>query len=228
MIKIIRGKCPPLLASGDTLDNKKCHDEVVGTLHKRQYGKCCYCEKEISTSGNEQAIEHYKPKAPNKFPELENTWENLLHACADCNGKKGQQFPVDENDDPLIIDPSSENSDPEDHLKFHVDDNEITTFGGVSPRKDSNFDDTTIRILGLDLVTRRRDRARYHTKLLEKFIEIYFEQDEITKQQKIRMFEMTLSANNKYAAFAREFARFKKMDSSDYGVRIPRGAQILQ
>lgn len=228
MIKIDRSRseCPKLLREGSRWDSQNCHAEIVEALHIMQHGKCCYCEKKISTSGNEQSIEHYKPKAPNKFPELENTWENLLHACADCNGKKGQRFPTDENDDPLIIDPSSGGDiDPEEHLKFDVDDNDELTFGRISARNNSQYGENTIRYIDLDLAKRRRDRTEPFNKLYSAYLEIVTATDEITKTQKVRAFEGLLGANNKYAAFAREFARFKKLDSR-FGVRIPRGAEV--
>lgn len=146
MIKInrCRCECPDILESGGDIDNINCHKEVVKALHKMQFGKCCYCEKYINQEGHGQAIEHFRPKASNKFPELKNEWSNLLHACTDCNGKKLHRFPIDQNGNPLIIDPSDPDIDPEEYLHFYVDDTELLTFGGVKPKDNKEKGHVTI------------------------------------------------------------------------------------
>ncbi|MHC4334785.1 MAG: HNH endonuclease family protein [Planctomycetota bacterium] len=224
MINIRRCACPSTLSQGYTLADKCCKKEVVLALHGMQHGKCCYCEKEIATEGQEQAIEHFRPKAPDRFPELENTWTNLLHACSCCNGWKWSHFPTDRNGNPLLLDPSDLDVDPEDDLEFHTDDEDDLNWGRVSPRNGSPLGDKTIEIVGLDKVNKRRERVAEYNKLFAAYVEIKNAQDEITKRQKIAAFEAMLSANNAHAGFARAFARNKRLDSR-FEVRIPVGAE---
>jgi uncharacterized protein (TIGR02646 family) len=202
-----------MLTSGGDIDNPACHKKVVEKLHTMQHGKCCYCEKKIDTVGNEQAIEHIRPQAQNQFPQLKNEWANLLHACANCNGKKKNQFPVDASNNPLIINPSEPLIDPEDHFDFEVDDEEVS-FGRIKAKSNFAQAEKTIEVIGLDLVARRHDRCSIYIDLYKAYIEIVRAQaeDEITKGQKIQAFEAMLGANSPYAAFARVFARKKNLD----------------
>lgn len=50
---------------------------------------CSYCERVISTN---LAVEHIEPKkGPYAKPHLENSWENFLLSCVNCNSKKGSK-----------------------------------------------------------------------------------------------------------------------------------------
>lgn len=74
-----------------------------------KYQNCMLCER------NEAAdVEHFKPKS--KFKAATYEWLNLLYACSTCNRHKGEQFPVDAQNAPLLIDPSIE--DPWHFLTF--------------------------------------------------------------------------------------------------------------
>ena len=229
MIKINRADCPSMLAIGRDIDNKACHKEVVKILHIMQHGKCCYCEKKIDTEGNGQAIEHIRPKAQDKYPELKNEWTNLLHSCVDCNGKKSSQFPVDAKNNPLIINPSEPSIDPsvdpENHFDFEIDDEDDSTFGRIKAKGNSAQAEKTIEVIGLDLVARRRDRCSIYIDLYKAYIEIVQADDEVTKGQKIQAFEAMLGANNPYAAFARAFARKKNLIER-FNIRILQGAEV--
>ena len=94
-----------------------------------QHRKCCYCEKIIDLrdkfpdddnlvngSHVEKHVEHFRPKGKEEYRHLTNDWNNLLLACNTCNVHKGQKFEVDECGDPLCIDPSNPDINPEDHL----------------------------------------------------------------------------------------------------------------
>lgn len=200
---------------------------VVDALSVMQHGKCCYCEKYIGTSGHDRAVEHFRPKSKDMFPELKNTWSNLLHACAACNGKKWKHFPRDKHGDVLIIDPSDPAIAPEDHLEFNVNDEDDLNFGRVSGKDGSELGDETIKKIGLDGVEWRRDRTAGYNRLYSAYVEILEARDDTTRTQKVRAFEMRLGANNEHAAFARAFARAKNLDTR-YGVRIPFGAEVAE
>lgn len=78
-------------------------------LQQASHGKCMYCESRVSHVyfGD---VEHIRPKAQGKYPELEFEWSNHGYCCARCNNAKNDQF---DNDCPLI-DPYSE--DPNIYL----------------------------------------------------------------------------------------------------------------
>ncbi len=223
MIKIDRDRveCPVILVNGGDVENQKCRREVVDALQVMQYGKCCYCEKDIS---NEGEIEHFRPKEKNKYPHLKNEWTNLFHVCGGCNRKKSFKFRLDENGDPLFIDPSDPNIDPEDHLRFNVDDDD-PNFGEVKYKDNSRNGDYTIKAIGLDRIPYRRERSKWHKEIYAAFIDIRVAPNDFTKAQKIQALENMLKANNPYAAFARTWARYKKLDSV-YGVTIPQGSEV--
>lgn len=101
MIKISRPKCPYPIA----LDNRNYKHQINKTaLKEASYDKCMYCESKISHIDHAH-VEHFKPKAADKFPELEFSWENLGYACPKCNNNKSDKF----HDDCPYIDPYSEN-----------------------------------------------------------------------------------------------------------------------
>ena len=222
MIKIKRDKCPLRLSKGYKLSNEGCKSEVVETLHQMQYGKCCYCERKINKTGHDQAIEHYKPKS--EFPELENTWENLLQACSCCNGDKLAKFPTDENGLPLLIDPSESNINPEDHFEFDLNDEDNLVFGRIKQKNKSRRGQITIEAIGLDKPNRRCIRVSIYKDLYTAYIDIIRASDDTTRQQKVKSFDSLLAPNSEFAAFARAFARYKKLDSR-FGVTIPNGLE---
>nr|MBC8481094.1 hypothetical protein [Planctomycetota bacterium] len=104
------------------------------------------------------------------------------------------------------------------------DENDLV-FGAIRPKLDSESADNTIEIIGLDLPFRRYERVSGYKDLFTAYMDIKNASDPIEKQQKIRAVEGLLGANNKYAAFARAFARYKRLDSR-FGVRIPVGAEV--
>jgi len=98
--------------------NKK---EVKDALIKMFNGKCAYCESKITTVAYGE-IEHFFPKS--LYPDLTFVWKNLLLACSICNNAahKGTKFPLDDQGNPLLIDPTDGITDPNRHLEFVWDD----------------------------------------------------------------------------------------------------------
>jgi len=101
MIKLTRPDCPYPIALGRS-DYK--HSINKQALKKANSDKCMYCESKISHIDFAH-IEHFKPKADDKFPELEFTWNNLGYACPKCNNKKSDNF----HSELPYVDPYSEN-----------------------------------------------------------------------------------------------------------------------
>ena len=94
------------------------HAEVKTALVDMFHGKCVYCESKVTVVTYGQ-IEHFYPKG--QYVERTFQWENLLLSCDLCNNAhhKGTKFPLDGNNDPLLIDPTSVG--PEAHLVFSWD-----------------------------------------------------------------------------------------------------------
>ena len=108
MIKLNRPECPNPAA----LDNHTYNDaQNKSALRDAAYGKCMYCESKIDHIAHAH-VEHIKPKAPDKYPELAYEWSNLGYACPVCNVNKGDKY----DSATPYIDPYHEN--PSDHLIF--------------------------------------------------------------------------------------------------------------
>jgi hypothetical protein len=109
MIKITRPNCP----HPDALDNGNYkHHLNKQALKEASSDKCMYCESKISHIDFAH-VEHFKPKAEDKFPELEFEWTNLGYACPKCNNNKSDKF---HNGSPYI-DPYSE--EPSEYFLAH-------------------------------------------------------------------------------------------------------------
>lgn len=81
---------------------KAANSDLRKSLVKEQHHLCCYCECHIGD--DDFHIEHFKPKDPNLFPELQLEYKNL-HACChvipvggedeSCGHKKGNYYSAD-------------------------------------------------------------------------------------------------------------------------------------
>lgn len=70
--------------------------------------RCMYCEDNLGTD-----IDHFYPKSA--YPHKTFLWENFILACSKCNsGQRSATFPLDAQQQPLLIDPTAE--DPQAHL----------------------------------------------------------------------------------------------------------------
>jgi len=244
MIRINRGPCPRSLKGeggrqqGDRYNTR----QVVSALWRMQHRKCCYCEQEIPEHGHLKAVEHFRPKAV--FTGLRNDWQNLLLACAQCNGKKSDLFPVvlsgsreevkvvylkfPAHQEPMIIDPCRVN--PEQHLDFLFDGPEcegpfgpeylfpvlVSKNGSVAGRK-------TIEVIGLDSAFFTRAHFNRYELLELTYMNlvrahVHKEADKVVAYKERYMGYMTDSAP--LAALARSFARYKQLDRR-FGITIP-------
>jgi uncharacterized protein (TIGR02646 family) len=110
MIKLTKGQKPNVLAKSadkwtaellshveqgnkppETLQNKYNKKEVREALRQECYSKCMYCESKINHITFDH-IEHIRPKAKHKYPELTFVWDNLGLACPVCNMNKDDHF----------------------------------------------------------------------------------------------------------------------------------------
>lgn len=137
-------------------------EEIIDKLKKMSGvgNYCMYCSNSASSD-----VEHFYPKS--LFPEKTFDWENMLWTCTPCNRKKGECFPVDQQQ-PLIIDPVSENV-----WEFLYIDQK---FGMLIPHSDTethnNRAEKTIEILGLESEERDylRERRLKAIKKLKEWI----------------------------------------------------------
>ncbi len=82
-------------------------------LKEIQYNKCAYCESTMGVAGDGN-LHNFRPKS--KFPELAYDWNNLFVVCPICSSNKRDQFPLDNRDAPLLVDPTAE--DPGKSISF--------------------------------------------------------------------------------------------------------------
>lgn len=92
-----------------TLENNYNSKEVKDALRTECKKKCMYCESKVAHITFEH-IEHIKPKAKTKFPELTFEYTNLGLACPTCNMNKSSTYDINNT----FIDPY--NDDPNTHF----------------------------------------------------------------------------------------------------------------
>lgn len=216
MIAITRTDPPEKLGSSNAKDAWNSVPEVRTTLHDMQFGKCCYCEAEIPVSGSRQQIEHFWPKSI--YKQKRNLWANLLLACDLCNGNKSDKFPLDSSCNPLVIDPTSENNDPESELTFTTDFHDIEEYrliGRAVSTKISQRGDTTINVVALNLDHHCRERRAHYEATLLPWLRQYArarDLSDLSEQESLeRQIERLMAGNAKYAGFVRAFARRLKL-----------------
>lgn len=145
MIKLERPKCPYPKALKDGNYKHKTNKEA---LRQASFDKCMYCESKISHIDFAH-VEHIKPKAEDKYPELEFVWENLGYVCPKCNNSKLDKY----DEDTPYIDPYSEN--PEKHI--------LASGAFLYHKNGSERGELTISDIGLnrvDLIEKRHERIQ--------------------------------------------------------------------
>ena len=182
MRRLHRPSCP----NPDALRTNYKHPDNKRALQDASHGKCMYCESQVSHVyfGD---VEHIKPKAAGKHPELEFEWTNLGYCCARCNNAKNDQY----DDDCPLVDPYSE--DPGEHL---------IAFGTSDMHKrGSERGEITIRFTDLnraDLIERRAIMI----KSLQDAVDACYR----TKSLAVR--DLLLKALGSQAAADKEFSMF--------------------
>lgn len=196
------------------------HLSIKSSLRKAQFNKCCFCEKEQEDEYG--AVEHYRPKKGFKSERKEKLkkpgyywlgyeWHNLYFVCSPCNTKKGNLFPlVNENkrakshtmliteEIPLLLDPGGI-EDPRDHIVF---DNQF-------PRGITDYGKRTIEIcqLGRDGLNKKR---RQLLDLIDDKIAIIYKRDQVPDQVVKRAKKFILSCQKpkaQFSAVARDYLK---------------------
>lgn len=156
----------------DLLQSKKSHQgcwaRVKSNLLELYNHKCAYCEMDLRKTTS--TIDHYRPRARNKYYWLAHEWTNFLPCCNDCQ-KKGSEFETDRApqyiaplllngnldyerclldnsyllvENPLILNP--EYDSPHEHLGFD------TKNGNLLVKNNSKKAEVTIRIVNLNRI----------------------------------------------------------------------------
>jgi len=126
-----------------------------GMVGKRE--RCMYCEDSRGTD-----IDHFWPKST--YPEKTFDWPNMLLSCTPCQRAKGDSFPLDATNQPLLIDPTRE--DPWAFLFF------VPETGMVTPRynKDTEQEEPkgskTVELLPLNVEAVTEGRKATHRNLV--------------------------------------------------------------
>jgi uncharacterized protein (TIGR02646 family) len=119
-------------------------EALITRLNDEFSGRCVYCETPFST-GTIRYIEHFRPAS--HYPELSLDVGNLLLVCDRCSASKGARFPLDEDGNPLLLNPWV------DDFSEHVELQGTGVLKGLTPRGEA-----TIAVLQLnraELVDRR-------------------------------------------------------------------------
>lgn len=67
-------------------------EQIQVQLVREQRGLCCYCQSRIRATWDGMKIEHWKSQSPDKYPERQLDYSNMLGACAG-GQKHGQKSP---------------------------------------------------------------------------------------------------------------------------------------
>ncbi len=137
------------------------------------YQRCMYCGDSQGTS-----VDHFEPISRNPIRTFD--WLNHLLACSFCNSnQKGSRYPVDENGDALLIDPTVD--DPFDHL--------VLSLAAGEYRGRTRKGTQTIAVLGLNravLVT-----GRVHARaVVSQALRLWWDGDAVERARQVRTIHM--------------------------------------
>ena len=115
-ISLIQHRC----SSHSDYDNYAEKDDLRTSLVSEQRGICCYCMQRIYPTLEKMKIEHCQSQSPNKFPEKQLDYTNLLGACLGGSGKprRDQHCDTRKGDDDISFNPANLKHDVERLFKF--------------------------------------------------------------------------------------------------------------
>ncbi len=176
----------------DSLESNYNQPDVRDALRLETGGHCMYCQSSISHIAYEH-IEHIKPKALNKYPELTFEWNNLGLACQKCNTLKGNEY--DEN--LAFVNPYTEN--PNDFFQ---------PLGANVHHKPANLrGEYTIIKVQLNrpgLIERRQERIQIICNLIDKYTSA---QNNTFKKAILSQIKIEIADNKPFSLFTKSFAK---------------------
>ncbi len=126
-------------------------------------------------------IEHFRPKAT--FPDQMYAWTNMLLCCTECGRIKGNAFPLDPKDRPLLVNPSTE--DPWDHLDFDPMTGIITARFDLAEGTFSPKGTETVRVLQLDKREALSDGYKKTLKRLKSVLQRHLDNGQLADLPKV-------------------------------------------
>jgi hypothetical protein len=128
-------------------------------------------------------VEHIKPKAQSKYPELEFVWDNLGYACEVCNDTKGDKY----DESCPFVNPCDE--DPENFIVFigawavakKGDERGEYTIDELSLNRDGLLKKRQERLKGIDIEIKAAYRTK-NVKLRNKLIEDLQKESEFDRE----------------------------------------------
>ena len=79
---------------------------------------CVYCRQPDSSAPNLNfGVDHYRPKSVSRFANLVCDYTNLYYCCGNCNSRKREFWPKDEEQGPFIVAPCEH--EMASHLRFN-------------------------------------------------------------------------------------------------------------
>jgi len=172
------------------------HREIKESLVRMFHGKCAYCESLITvvTYG---AIEHFYPKA--HYVDKTFEWSNLLLSCDKCNDveHKGNRFPLDDDGQPMLIDPTHEKTNIPQHLEFVWDhDARLASVYGRDERGR-----LVEEVFDLNGIRGRKELIRHRSECVKKLVILcaYAREND---QKALALLREACQPNAEYSAFA--------------------------
>jgi uncharacterized protein (TIGR02646 family) len=202
-------------ATKNQIDNaikKYNHPDVREALISMFHGKCAYCESKIERG----RIEHFKPKSEYEYIDLTFDWDNLLYSCEVCNdtGHKGDKFPIDNQGNYLLIDPTDENCDIYEHLEFLYQDGYATI----------SFKDKRGKVVIDILKLNRTDLMESRTKKIKgllAILKIFIETGSLEARE---LLKEAYQLDSEYSAFA----LFYILPYLAHHFRIPEAIELIK
>ena len=228
MISINRLSAPEFLTkrNDEFAENNYSHPTVRARLKEMQFYKCCYCERDLKELESEIEGEHFIPRkspshknANNETQwHLVNAWNNLLLSCRTCNLVKGAKPPFSNAGIRLIIDPSDPNIDPENEIKFDINDDVLSLY---DLNRSSPLGESTIESIGLYtnlfLIGKFRKARTSIESEFNNLLTAIENEDVVSMNDICTQISDLTRANTPFAAFCRSVVRMrqKKLRESD-------------
>jgi len=144
-------------------------EDLRKSLVSEQRGICCYCMQRIRPNPESMKIEHWQSQSPNKFPEKQLHYGNLLGAClggqkhGEKSPKRNHHCDTRKGDDDISFNPAEPFHNVESKLQFLAD--------GTIQSNDVQFDKEINDVLNLNESSLTRNRKAILIALQQGFME---------------------------------------------------------
>jgi uncharacterized protein (TIGR02646 family) len=169
---------------------------VDSALDAWSHTKCAYCEQIAAKD-----VEHFYPKAD--FPERMFRWDNFLRGCKNCNNAKRDRFPLTEQGEPILLDPTVD--EPFDFLRWDF----LTGRTLANPKEPARTrGETTRRLFDLDQEPLAEER-RKKLWLVEYLLARVVREDPVSQETRERL-QDELAPDRPWLAIVRQLFTFPR------------------